>query len=142
MQSKTNKKMDWLMRYYFSDSDADSDPSIEPDPHRRPWNHPAVDIDDSVLTPPASLWSDMDINDGYGSGEGEGDTFVYDCEQCGIEIGDIEALCLHLLDGGRTIGMGEVAHVVCPLCLKEFVGEDTVEREREMGRHFSSVSIH
>ncbi|KAL2013413.1 hypothetical protein VTN00DRAFT_938 [Thermoascus crustaceus] len=122
--------MEELPKCHFSDSNPNSSPFIEPDPCHCPWSHPALDIGGSVPTPPASLWSDVDINDGYGSGEGEGDTFVYDCKQCSVKISDIEGLRQHLLDGGRAS-----VHVVCPLCLKEFVGDDMLERERELKRH-------
>lgn len=53
-----------------------------------------------------------------------------------MKISDIEGLRQHLLDGRGRAKM----HVVCPLCLKEFVGGNVLERERELRRHVVGVS--
>lgn len=82
-----------------------------------------------VQTPSASNWTDISIDDGAGSDEG--DTFKYECRTCRFICASVEELCTHLVTGER--------HIVCPVCLREFEGENTVGRERERWRHIHLV---
>lgn len=87
-------------------------------------------LGDSITTPSASEWTDISFH--CGAGSEEGDTFNYECVDCRSKHTSIEDLNSHLLTSA--------AHVVCPICVMEFSGQNNQVKEMSRKDHILKVS--